>query len=164
MSAQMQAQYATQYEAMLRHADERAQAQFQRQLAEMQAQQTVRTWAQNATTPTINRQHAVPGTTDELYALAMDMPSAVRSKFMAYVDRVNATGLISFEEIGAAGEGAAEASAKERFDGAVSAKVAGGMSRYAAMQAVQKEQPALYAAYQSESRPARQAAPTKGGR
>jgi hypothetical protein len=76
------------------------------------------------------------------------------------------TGVFTFYpgENGAAGEGAAEASAKERFDGAVSAKVAGGMSRYAAMQAVQKEQPALYAAYQSESRPARQAAPTKGGR
>ena len=54
--AQMTAQFEQQRQIVL----EQAQAQFQRQLAEMQAQQTIQTYAQHITTPTMQRQHALP--------------------------------------------------------------------------------------------------------
>jgi hypothetical protein len=139
--AQMTAQFEQQRQIVL----EQAQAQFQRQMAEMQAQQTVRTWAQHASTPTINRQHAVPQSADELYGLAMEMSAAPRQKFMAMIDRLNETGLASFEEIGSSNEGEARDD-KALFDDKVSAKVSMGMGRAAAIQAVAKEFPDLYTA------------------
>lgn len=145
--AQMTAQFEQQRQIVL----EQAQAQFQRQMAEMQAQQQISTYAQHATTATLQRQHALPIEADVLTGFLSSLSAAQRTQAQGLFTRILDAGLVSFEEIGSQGEGAAEQSAKEQFDAAVQAKVSTGMSQLSAIQAVGKEQPKLYASYQAES-------------
>ena len=158
--AQMTAQFEQQRQIVL----EQAQAQFQRQLAEMQAQQAIQAFAQDATTATINRRHALPFTAAEIGALLTETPAPLRGKWQAALSKINESGLVPFDEIGSAAEGAPEPSAREQFDAAVNAKVALGMSKLSAMQAVGREQPELYRQYQAESRTHVAAASRKGGK
>lgn len=154
--AQMTAQFEQQRQIVL----EQAQAQFQRQLAEMQAQQAIQTYAQHITTPTMQRPHALPFTSAEVVTFLSSLNPEQRKGAQGMFDRLLDSGLVSFEELGSSGEGAeTQQSAKEQFDAAVQAKVASGMSRLAAMQAVQREQPTLYAEYRNEGGVAK-----KGGR
>jgi hypothetical protein len=145
--AQMTAQFEQQRQIVL----EQAQAQFQRQLAEMQAQQQISSYAQHATTPTLQRQHALPIEAGALTSFLSSLSATQRTAATGLFDRILDAGLVSFEEIGSQQDGPAEQSAQEQYDAAVQAKMAGGMARLAAMQAVAKEQPNLYASYQAES-------------
>lgn len=157
----LQAQWARLQEQSTRQAEE----MFARWTRDMEQRQKMTAWAQNATTPTMQRQHALSCTETELVALLAETPAPVRAKWQALIDHTLANGFVSFEEIGSSGGEAPEQTAKERFDAAVNAKVATGMSRYAAMQAVGKEQPELYAEYQAESsQRGAVALPKKGGK
>jgi hypothetical protein len=164
MTERFTAMFTEQMQAQVAHAQRQAEAAAQRTISEFQAQQAIQAFAQDATTATINRRHALPFTATELVALLTETPAAVRPKWQAALSKINESGLVPFDEIGSVGEGPAEQSAKEQFDAAVLAEVTTGMSRLNAMQAVAKEQPALYQSYQAESRPARTTvAPRKGG-
>lgn len=145
--AQMTAQFEQQRTIVL----EQAQAQFQRQMAEMQAQQQIQTYAQHATTATLQRQHALPIEADALTSFLSSLNAGQRTVAQGLFTRILDAGLVSFEEIGSQGDGAPEQTAKEQFDAAVSAKVSTGMSMLSAIQAVGRDNPTLYAAYQAES-------------
>jgi hypothetical protein len=132
-----------------------AEARFERRMQELQAKQQVESYAQHITTPTLTRQHALPGQASAYGAFLLSLSASQRTAAMGLFDNILASGLVSFEELGSAGEAKGEASPKEQYTAAVNAKIAGGLSKLAAIQAVAKEQPALFAA-QSE--------PKKGGR
>jgi hypothetical protein len=140
--AQMTAQFEAQRQVVL----EQAQAQFQRQLAEMQARQQIDTYAQHVTTPTMQRQHALPFEAGAVSAFLSSLSASQRQTAIGLFDRILDAGLVSFEEIGGAGAGDDNASAAEQWSALVNAKVALGMSRVNAIQAAMKEQPDLYAA------------------
>lgn len=124
-----------------------AEARFERRMQELQAKQQVESYAQHITTPTLTRQHALPGQASAYSAFLLSLGATQRTVAMGLLDGILASGLVSFEEIGSAGEAKAESSAKERWDTAVQAKVSTGMARSAAISAVMREQPALYREY-----------------
>lgn len=132
-----------------------AEARFERRMQELQAKQQVESYAQHITTPTLTRQHALPGQASAYSSFLLSLGATQRTAAMGLFDAILATGLVSFEELGSAGEGKGEASPKDQYEAAVNAKVALGMGKLDAIKAVAKEQPALFAA-QSE--------PKKGGR
>ena len=140
--AQMTAQFEQQRQIVL----EQAQAQFQRQLAEMQAQQTIQTYAQHITTPTMQRQHALPLEASAVVSFLSGLNASQRTSAQGLFDRILDAGLVSFEEIGSAGEGGERDVAAE-WNAAVQAKVGTGMARSAAIEAVKQANPALYSAY-----------------
>jgi ClpP class serine protease len=168
MTARFTAMFTEQMQTQIAYAQQQAEAATARKIAEFQAQQAIQQYAQHATTPTLQRQHALPIEAQALSTFLSSLNATQRKDAQGLFDRILDAGLVSFEEIGSQAEGAEEQSAKEQFDAAVQAKVSGGMSRLNAMQAVAKEQPALYTAYQAESAPARVAPPRpaakKGGR
>lgn len=159
--AQMRAEQAAQRALVL----EEARAQFAREMAEERARSAIQTYAQHVTTPTLQRPHALPFTSAEMATLLTETPAAPRAKWQAFIDKILADGFVDFSEYGSVGEGIGEQSTKEQFDAAVLAKMQGGMSKLNAMQAVGREQPELYRAYQAESSKRGQvAAPRKGGK
>jgi hypothetical protein len=144
---QMEARYQAQQEA----AFQRAQVEFERRIADMEARRQIETYAQHATTATLQRQHALPIEAEALTSFLASLSASQRATAQTLFTRILEAGLVSFEEIGSQGEAAPEQSAKEQFDAAVQEKVRGGMSQLSAIQAVGKEQPDLYASYQAES-------------
>jgi ClpP class serine protease len=130
---------------------EEARAQFAREMAEERAKAAINAYAQHATTATMQRQHALPFSAAEVVALLTETPSSSRVKVQAAFDKILEVGLVSFEEIGSGVEGGDEPTAQAQFEAAVNAKVATGMSKLNAMQAIGKEQPELYAAVQAET-------------
>ncbi len=146
---QMEARYQMQQEA----AFQRAQAEFERRIADMEARRQIETYSQDATRATLQRQHALPIEADTLTGFLSSLNPAQRTQAQTLFSRILDAGLVSFEEIGSQAEGAAEQSAGEKYEQAVQAKVSTGMTRLNAMQAVGREQPDLYKAYQAESRP-----------
>lgn len=140
--AQMTAQFEAQRQIVL----EQAQAQFQRQLAEMQAQQTIQTYAQHITTPTMQRQHALPLEASAVVSFLSGLNATQRTSAQGLFDRILDAGLVSFEEIGSSGEGGERDVAAE-WHAAVQAKVALGMAQSSAIEAVKRENVALYDAY-----------------
>ncbi len=148
---QMTAQFEQQRQIVL----EQAQAQFQRQMAEMQAQQQISTYAQHATTATMQRQHGIPFEASAITSFLSSLKVAQGATAQGLFDRILDAGLVSFEEIGSEG-GDDPRAAVERWDAAILAKVGGGMARSAAITAVMKEQPELYREYSAQGK--------KGGR
>jgi hypothetical protein len=150
MSAEVQAAFAqmrSDYERQLLQMVETERANFQRQLEADRTASQIAQFAQHITTPTIQRQHALPLEADAVTAFLSSLSASQRDDAKKLFSRILDAGLVSFEEIGSSAEGGAEPSAKERFEAAVAAKVATGMSRFNAITAIGKEQPALYAEY-----------------
>lgn len=141
--AQMTAHFETQRKLVM----EQAQQAFQRQLAEMQARQDVEAYAQHITTPTMQRPHALPGQPATYAEFLLSLSAPQRQTARGLFDGILAGGLVNFEEIGSQGEGEESKDAKAEFESAVTAKMAGGLSRSAAILAVKDAQPALFAAY-----------------
>lgn len=148
---QMEARYQANNEA----AFQRAQQEFERRISEMEARRQIESYAQNATAATLTRQHALPLEAETLTAFLSSLSASQRTAATGLFDRVLDAGLVSFEEIGSSADGDAR-DAAERWDAAVTAKVATGMARSAAISAVMKQQPDLYREYS--------AAGKKGGR
>lgn len=136
----MQAQFAQMQEA----ANKKAEQMFVRWQAEQEQRQKMITWAQNATTATMQRQHALSCTADELTNLLAETPAGPRAKWQALLDSTLANGFVSFEEIGSAGDDDPR-DARQQYEALVDEKVKGGMSRFDALKAVNKANPDLYA-------------------
>lgn len=141
------AQMTAQLEEQRRMVLEQAQAQFQRELANMQAQQAIQTYAQHITTPTLSRPSGLPGQASDYSAFLASLTADQRKAAQVLFDRILASGLVSFEEIGSAGDGEGARSAKEEHEALVVAEMAkNGNSRVAALQSVNRARPDLYAA------------------
>lgn len=139
--AQLEARYASQQE----QAFQRAQLEFDRRISEMEQRRQIESYAQHITTPTMSRQHALPGQAETYVAFLASLSGDSRKAAMSLFDGILTSGLVSFEEIGASGEAQA-VDARAEFQALVDAKVANGMARTAAIQAVSKARPELYAA------------------
>lgn len=149
---QLEARFKAQQEDAFR----RAQQEFERRMQELQAKQQIESYAQHITTPTLTRQHALPGQASAYSSFLLSLSAEQRKAAQSLFDGILSAGLVSFEEIGSSGEGEQEKNAGERWNAAVQAKVAGGMARSAAIGAVMKEQPELYREYSASAK--------KGGR
>jgi ClpP class serine protease len=145
--AQMTAQFEQQRTIVL----EQAQAQFQRQMAEMQAQQQIQTYAQHATTATLQRQHALPIEADALTSFLSSLNAGQRTSHRGC--SLASLTPVWFPSRKSAARATAHPSRQQKssLTRRYLPRSAGGMSMLSAIQAVGKEQPSLYAAYQSES-------------
>ncbi len=130
----------------------RAQAEFDRRILELEQRRSIEAFAQAKTVTTTDQPWAVPCTAQELTALLVETPAAVRGKWQTLLNRITTSGLATFDEIGSSGPGAEEA---DRWQAVVNAKVAAGLSRVEAIKQAAREHPALYDAQQ---------APKRGGR
>lgn len=159
------AQLRAQYEEERKHLLAEAQAQFQREIAEMRAQQAITAYAQDVTTPTLQRQHALPFEASRLVTFLTGLNATQRTEAQSLFSHILDAGLVSFEELGSSAEGdQPELTAQEEFDSAVLAKMSTGLSRLQAIEAVRREKPQLYDAYRAESSAQARSANGKGGR
>lgn len=124
-----------------------ADARFERRMAEERVRNDVENYAQHITTPTLTRQHALPGQAATYGAFLLSLNASQRSTATGLFDNILASGLVSFEEIGSGGEGEGTPDPSQQWQSAITAKVSAGLSRSAAIEAVKREQPALFAAY-----------------
>lgn len=146
-STAIEAQMRQQFEAIQRQAEQAAQARFERWQAEQQEANAIRAFAQHVTTPTIDRRHALPFSADQIAAALLALPAANRPAVRELLDGVLQHGLVPFERVGTGGEGQEERNVAEEWSAALFAKTQQGMSRSAAIEALRREQPALFAAY-----------------
>ena len=138
------AQHAAQMADQKRALEAQVKAEFQRQMLETEQMNVINAFSQRATVTTPNQPYALACTPDELSRLLLETPSGPRAKWMALLNRLTqGDGLVSFDEIGSSADGGADT---DRWSILVNAKVAAGMGRVAAIQAVAKEHPDLYAA------------------
>lgn len=141
VNAQVQAyvsQLQKQYEAAQQSAMERAQLEFERKLAEMQARQQIESYAQHVTTPTLSRQHALPGEAGAYSAFLLSLNGDQRKQATALFDTILASGLVSFEEIGSgnAGDGQSDHEAVlARVESIKASKMSSGMGAVDALSA-----------------------------
>lgn len=145
---QMQAHFRAQFEEMQRTAQAEAQRQFQQWQAEQKREASILAFAQHVTTPTIERQHALPFKADQVADALRGLNDAQREKVEALLSGVVESGLVAFDRVGSGGGEGEQRDAKEQYEAAILAKVAGGMSRLDAIRAVNRERPDLYTAMQ----------------
>lgn len=137
------AQREASLEQQQRAFEARVQAEFERRLLETEQRNTIRAFAHARTMTTAEQPYAIPGTASELEQLLLETPAQVRGKWQALLTRICTAGAVSFDEIGSSGDGGAES---DRWGILVNAKIATGLSRVAAIQAVAREFPDLYEA------------------
>jgi hypothetical protein len=121
----------------------RAEAEFDRKLKELEQIRTIEGFARAKTVTGVGQPWALPCTAEELTTLLAETPPAARTKWMTVLNRITASGLISFDEIGSSAEGAELA---DQWNALINAKVAAGKSRVQAIQEAAREHPDLYAA------------------
>lgn len=143
---QMQAHFRQQFEQMQTQAQAEAQRQFQQWQAEQRRESSILAFAQHATAATLERQHALPFTAEQVADALRGLNDAQRGKVEALLTGVLESGLVAFDALGAAGDGEQAASAKEQYEALVFAKMDKGMSRMDALRAVNRERPDLYQA------------------
>jgi hypothetical protein len=154
--AQMEARYQAQQDA----AFQRAQAEFERRIAEMEQRRQIEAFAQDATSATTRRPHAFSCSADELTTLLMETPPAVRGKWQGLITRTLDSGLVSFEEVGSEGGAADERDVADDWKAAVQKKRDAGLTQSAAIEAIKREQPDLFSAYNASGATVRR----KGGK
>ena len=137
------AQREASLEQQQRAFEARVQAEFERRLLETEQRNTIRAFAHARTMTTAEQPYAIPGTASELEQLLLETPAQVRGKWQALLTRICTAGAVSFDEIGSSGDGGAES---DRWGILVNAKIATGLSRVQAIQAVAREFPDLYEA------------------
>lgn len=147
---QMQTHFRQQFEQMQTQAQAEAQRQFQQWQAEQRRESSILAFAQHVTAATLDRQHALPFTAEQVADALRGLNDAQRGKVEALLSGVLDSGLVAFDRLGAAGEGAAVASAKDEYAALVYAKVEKGMSRFDALRAVNKDRPDLYQAQKGD--------------
>lgn len=140
-------QMRSQQETMMAQAREQARLEFDKWKAEAAQLQQIQAYVQDATSPTMRRPHALPIEAEALTTFLMGISAEQRKTVTAMFDRVLESGLVSFEEIGSAGDGKPEQSKIEEFEALVAEKKATGMAQSAALRAAAKARPDLYAAY-----------------
>ncbi len=146
--AQTQAQMAQRE----REIEQRLTADFEKRMLEGEQRNAIHAFARARTMTSVDQPYAMPCTAEELASLLLSTPPAVRGQWSALLTRITTAGLVSFDEIGSSAGSDADT---DRWSILVNAKVAAGLGRVAAIQAVAKEHPDLYAA---------QASAKKGGR
>jgi capsid assembly protease len=140
---QMEARYQAQQEA----AFQRAQQEFERRIADMEQRRQIEAFAQDATTATLRRQHALSCSADDLTALLMETPTGVRGKWQALLTRTLETGFVDFSEVGSEGGAQEERDIAQEWQAAVQKRRDAGMNQSTAIEAVKREQPDLFRAY-----------------
>lgn len=151
-AATLQQQMQQQHEAMLRQAEETARLQFERWRAEVQQQQAITAFVQDVTSATLERPYALPIAPERLSAFLLSVPTAARQEAQALLRDVLSSGMVSYEEIGSSAEGEQARDVVAEWNAAVTAKVALGMTRSAAITALKNEKPALFAEYNKGGR------------
>lgn len=121
----------------------RAEAEFDRKLKELEQIRTIEGFARAKTVTGIGQPWALPCKAEELTSLLAETPSGPRAKWMQLLNRITASGLVSFDEIGSSAEGAELA---DQWNALVNAKVGAGKSRVEAIQETARQHPDLYAA------------------
>lgn len=115
-----------------------AEAQTRAEIARFQREQQICTLSQHMTTPTMQRQHALPFEASRLSAFLNGLSETQRTEAIALFDHVLTAGLISFEEIGNAREGEDRDAPDAVFaevERVKTAKIDGGMTTSAALSA-----------------------------
>lgn len=139
--------YTAQMEARIQAREEaafaRAQALFEQRIQELDQRAMIENFARAKTVTTLNQPWALPCPVEELSALLAETPAGPRAKWMQLLNRITASGLINFDEIGSSAEGA---EAADQWNALVNAKVGAGMSRVQAIQETARQHPDLYAA------------------
>lgn len=143
---QMQSHFRLQFEQMQQQAQAEAQRQFQQWQAEQRRESSILAFAQHVTAATLERQHALPFTAEQVADALRGLNDAQRGKVEALLSGVLDSGLVAFDALGAAGDGKEVVDTKEQYEALVFAKVERGMSRLDALRAVNKERPDLYQA------------------
>lgn len=156
MKGQFKDLIAAQMQAEIAAVKEQARLEAQREIAEFQARQSIASFAQHVTTPTLARPHALPLDAARVEKFLISLSAAQRPEAQAILSAVLDSGLVSFDELGAQGDDKNQPSAIERYEAALTAKLAQGLSRSAALSAINREQPSLAAEYNAER--------AKGGR
>lgn len=136
-------QHAAQLEAQKRQLEAQIRADFERQAFEIEQRNAIHAFARRMTMTTTDHPYALPCTPEELAQMLLEIPASARGKVTALFTRITTAGLVSFDEIGSAGEGTENS---DRWSALVAAKVAAGLSRVQAIQATAREFPDLYAA------------------
>lgn len=139
--------YTTQMEARIQAREEaafaRAQALFEQRIQELDQRNAIETFSRAKTVTSLNQPWALPCPAEELSALLVETPAGPRAKWMQLLNRITASGLLNFDEIGSSAEGA---EAADQWNALVSAKQGAGMSRVQAIQETARQHPELYAA------------------
>ena len=148
---QVRATERARYQAQIEAIRNEARLEMQREIARYQRENTLTAWAQDATSPRLDRPKALPVEPQLLtsFVLAVDAFSTnLSAQFQTIIGRILTNDLIDFSERGSQG-GADEPDhlVIERYNAAVAAKVASGLKKSDAIAAVQVEQPALQTAY-----------------
>lgn len=157
INARLDAYFAQNQAYMLqreRQIEQRLQADFERRMLELDQRSAIETFARTHTVTAPDRPLALSMPPDEFTKLLLATPPTVRNQWMALISSITrGGGTVSFDEIGSSADGGAEG---DRWAILVNAKVATGMKRVDAIQAVGREHPDLYNAQMATRR--------KGGR
>ena len=135
-----------QHEEVMAQAQRQAKAEFERWRAQQAAEQAITAFAQHATTPTMERPHALAYSAEQVVSILTGLSPEKRTQVQNLInDVLSGTALVAFDAIGAPGTGG------EDVRGEWAAKVASyqaqGLSRSDAIKAAQKNHPSLYAQY-----------------
>ena len=153
ITQQMRDGYVELARQQIEMAREQARLEAQREIAEFQARQQLMAFAQHVTTATLQRRQSLALTPDQVVSLLGDTPAPVRERWRQFMaDVVEGRAVIAAEPVGADGEGREGTDPAEAFDAQVQAYAAQGMSRSAAIEAVRRNHPAIYTAYNNAGR------------
>lgn len=123
-----------QFEQVRAQAEQQARAE----IARFRREQDIVRLAQDMTTPTLERQHALPLESERLAKFLNGLGDAQRQEAQALLRHILDNGLVAFDEIGGAGEGRDENAAEavlERVEQIKASKIASGMSASLALSA-----------------------------
>ena len=146
IAVQMRDQLQESYKRVLEDAKKEAALQFERWQGEQRREAAITAFAQRVTTPTMDRPYALPASAEQIADVLRGVGDDARAKLEAMFESFLASGLVSFQSMGSAAGGEDTSNATALFDNLVFAKIQQGMSKSAAIMAVSKERPDLYAA------------------
>ena len=155
-SEQLTAMLQAQIEQQFALATQQAEAAAARKIMEFQAQQQITAFAQDLTTPTLKRQHALPLDTQRVVTFLSGLSAESRKEAQALFTQVLDSGLLSFEEFGSAGAGQDD-NPIQQYEDALAQALKVNPVRSVAISNLQKQRPDLVAAYNA-------AMSKKGGR
>lgn len=152
LTEQMRKHYVELAQEQINLAREEARLQAQREIAEFQARQSLMSYAQHVTTPTLQRPHALAYTADQVVDILGGIPADARAKVRQLIDdAIEGRLLVAYDPIGAKG-GAERADAATEWRRLVASFAAQGMSQSAAIVAAKRANPELYTAYNKGGR------------
>ena len=144
--AQMAAYMREQHQQIMQQAQQQAQMEFERWRAAQAAEQAIAAFAQHATTPTIERPHALAYSVEQVTALLSGLSTDKRAAVQTLItDILDGKALVAYDAIGAPGNGNEDVAGQ--WQASVATFTAQGLSQSAAIQAAQRANPTLYQKY-----------------